>query len=127
MEADFAEQMRRLGLRSEDVEETFARSSGPGGQNVNKVSTSVTLVHRPTGTQVTVQDHRSQRANRELARERLVAAIKNQRAATRFALKQEREKQKRASRPKPRGLKERILKSKKQRSETKKMRGRVER
>lgn len=126
MEIEFAAQLRKLGLRADDIEETFQRSSGPGGQNVNKVSTAVTLTHRPSGVAVTVQDHRSQLSNRLLARERLIATIREQRAAARNALKHEREKIKRANRPKPRGLKERILKQKKQRSETKKMRGRVE-
>ncbi|MEO7931799.1 MAG: peptide chain release factor-like protein [Chthoniobacterales bacterium] len=126
MDTEFAAALRKLGLRIEDVEETFKRSSGPGGQNVNKVSTSVTLVHRPSGLQVSVQDHRSQLSNRQLARERLIATIKEQRAASRAALKSEREKVKRANRPKPRGLKERILQQKKRRGDTKKMRGRVE-
>jgi len=48
--------MRHLGLRSEDFEETISRSSGPGGQKVNKLSTAVTLVHRPSGLSVTTQD-----------------------------------------------------------------------
>ncbi len=126
METEFAAALRKLGLRIEDVEETFKRSSGPGGQNVNKVSTSVTLFHRPSGLQVSVQDHRSQMANRQLARERFIATIQEQRAASRAALKSEREKIRRANRPKPRGLKERILKQKKHRGDTKKMRGRVE-
>ena len=126
MDVEFAAQLRKLGLRIEDVEESFKRSSGPGGQNVNKVSTSVTLTHRPSGVQVSVQDHRSQLSNRLLARERMIATIKEQRASARAALKHEREKIKRANRPKPRGLKERILKQKKHRGETKKMRGRVD-
>ena len=71
--------MLRLRLRREDFEESFARSSGPGGQHVNKVSTAVTLRHGPTGTAVTVQDSRSQAMNRQLAWMRLLDAIESQR------------------------------------------------
>jgi peptide chain release factor len=60
--------MQRLGIREADLEETFARSAGPGGQNVNKVATAVTLRHRPSAISVTVQDSRSQAQNRKLAR-----------------------------------------------------------
>src|SRR5436305_1450915 len=45
-----------LTLNDAELEETFSRSSGPGGQNVNKVSTRVTLRHLPTNINVTVQD-----------------------------------------------------------------------
>src|SRR5260370_23955705 len=66
-----AERMARLGIRDVDLKETFARSGGPGGQNVNKVATAVTLRHPPSGITVTVQDSRSQAMHRRLARERL--------------------------------------------------------
>ena len=61
-----------LVAREEELEETFVRSGGPGGQNVNKVSTCVLLRHRPTGLEVKVQRERSQALNRFLAR-RLLA------------------------------------------------------
>ena len=59
--------MAALGIREEDLEETFVRSQGAGGQNVNKRSSSVVLVHRPTGIRVKCQTERSQAQNRENA------------------------------------------------------------
>jgi protein subunit release factor B len=117
------ERLTRLRLRIEDFEEKFARSSGPGGQNVNKVSTSVTVKHIPTGRAVTAQDTRSQAQNRQLAWERLFEAIESARREEKAAARSEREKERRRNAPRPYGLKKRILEQKRRRGEVKRMRG----
>ena len=118
--------MTRLGISLADLEESFARSSGPGGQHVNKVATAVTLRHRPSGVSVTVQDSRSQAQNRKIARERLRAAIEQDRQRKRAAEIAKREKARRRRSPRPRALKARILESKRKRGELKKRRARVD-
>lgn len=67
--------MQTLGIREQDLEEQFVRSSGAGGQNVNKVSSCVVLYHRPSGIRVKCQQERSQALNRFLARRILVEKI----------------------------------------------------
>src|SRR6185369_13781084 len=67
-EAQLTQRMAELGVRETDLEETFVRSGGHGGQNVNKTSTCVMLLHRPTGLQVKCQATRQQALNRFIAR-----------------------------------------------------------
>jgi protein subunit release factor B len=119
---DSAERMRHLRIAPTDLEESFARSSGPGGQHVNKVSTAVTLAHRPSGVSVTVQDSRSQARNRALALERLLDTIERQREEKRAAQKAAVAQQRRRNSPRPPRLKRRILEQKRNRSQLKKLR-----
>ncbi len=69
------EKMEILGIRAKDIEEKFIRSSGSGGQKVNKTSTCVYLKHLPTGIEVKWMKERSQSLNRFLARRELVRRI----------------------------------------------------
>lgn len=116
---------RALDLRLEDFEESFHRSGGPGGQNVNKVSTAVTVSHLPTGTGVTAQDTRLQAQNRQLAWERIFETIEADRDAKEQAVKDAKEKTRRQNAKRPWKVKQRMLASKKRRSDVKKMRSKA--
>src|SRR5207237_7598642 len=117
---------RDFHLNETDLEETSARSSGPGGQHVNKVSTAVTLRHRPSGVSVTVQDSRSQATNRRIARQRLVIAIEQERANDRAAKRTLREKERRRKSPRPAKLKKRIPETKRKPGAMKKQDQKIE-
>lgn len=67
--------MLELGVREEDLEESFVRSSGNGGQHVNKTSSCVHLKHKLTGITATCMRERSQSINRFLARRELLERI----------------------------------------------------
>ena len=114
--------MQKLGIRAEDLEETFSLGTGPGGQKINKTSSTVVLVHVPTGLEVRCQKERSQAMNRLVARELLFDKIEATLAAARQERRDAVEKKRRQNRPRPRGLKERILKDKHARGEIKKTR-----
>jgi peptide chain release factor len=126
VENDIVQRMKELGIQAADLEETFARSSGPGGQHINKVSTAVTLRHQPSGLSVTVQDSRSQAVNRKLARERLLDAISNALEERRAAEIAAREKARRRKSPRPAPLKKRILESKRRRGQLKEQRAKIQ-
>lgn len=117
-----AERMRRLGIEPSDLEESFARSSGPGGQHVNKVATAVTLRHRPSGVAVTVQDSRSQARNRALALERLLQTLERREEEARQKKRADIARQRRRRSARPPALKRKILESKRHRSQLKKLR-----
>ncbi len=117
--------MAHAQLRDEDLKESFARSSGPGGQHVNKVSTAVTLTHLPTGISVTVSDSRSQSMNRKIARDRLSEKLKDRREARRQQMKAATAKARRQKARRSPGEKRKLVEGKRRRSEIKKGRGRV--
>ncbi len=111
-----------FGIKPEDVSERFARSSGPGGQHVNKASTAVTLVCRKKKLTVTAQDTRSQARNRELAWQRLIKTLAEQRSSKLAEQRAIAEKKRRASRKRPRAVQQRILDNKRRRSQIKQLR-----
>lgn len=108
-EAALARHMAEAGVRESDLEETFVRSAGPGGQNVNKTATCVLVVHRPTGIQVKCQTTRQQGLNRFLARQLLLAKIESLRRQKAARERAEREKARRQKRGRSRQAKERML------------------
>lgn len=119
--------MLKLGIREDDLEETFTRGTGAGGQKINKTSSTVVLVHVPTGIEVRCQRERLQSLNRLVAREELCDKLESKLSAAKLEVRNAVEKKKRQNRKRPRGLKERILETKHKRSEVKKHRGKVRR
>jgi len=101
--------MASLGVQEADLEETFVRSGGHGGQNVNKTATCVMLLHRPTGLQVKCQETRQQGLNRFIARRLLLDKIEELRTGRVAAEKARIEKIRRQKRRRSRRAKERML------------------
>jgi len=119
------QKMALLGIREEDIIESFIRSSGPGGQNVNKTSTCVYLKHLPTGIEVKCQRQRSQALNRSLARHILLSKIANKIQQDNLARQSFKAKVMRRNRLKPKGLKKRILEDKRRHAEKKFVRRKI--
>lgn len=118
------ERLAALGVRMDDVDERFVRGAGPGGQKINKTSSTVWLRHQSTGTEVRCQRERSQAANRELAWLELCAKLEERARAARMLQQEEREKTRRRTRQKSRGQKARMIEAKKHRAGIKARRGR---
>ena len=108
-ETQLTQRMAALGVREADIDETFVRSGGHGGQNVNKTSTCVMLLHRPTGLQVNCQATRQQGLNRFIARRLLLDKIEALRRGYVAAQRAEIEKIRRQKRRRSRRAKNRML------------------
>ena len=114
-----------LGLKDTDFSESFIRSGGSGGQNVNKVSTCVVIRHLPTGFEVRCQKERSQALNRYLAKRDLVDKIEAHFLGIKTARKKAEEKIRRQKRKRSKRAKDKMLAQKKHRSELKSFRAKI--
>jgi protein subunit release factor B len=119
-----AEKFQTLDIREEDITESFIRSSGKGGQHVNKTSTCVYLKHLPTGIEVKCQQERSQALNRYRARVLLAKKIEQLIKGSESEEIQRIEKIRRQKRKRSKRAKEKMLADKKIVSEKKKLRSR---
>jgi protein subunit release factor B len=116
------ERLGKLGVREDDLDEHFVRSGGKGGQNVNKVSTCVVLLHRPSGTQIKCQQERTQGMNRYLARKLLADKLEAAQLGRASAREQAIEKLRRQKRRRSRRAKNKMLADKHARSAVKQQR-----
>ena len=119
------DRLAKLGVRLEDLDESFVHSGGKGGQNVNKVATCVVLVHRPTGVAVKCQRERTQGANRLVARRMLADKLEERLLGAASKRQQEAEKIRRQKRRRSRRAKQKILADKRATAEKKARRGKV--
>jgi len=124
-EKELQEKMEKLGIREEDIEESFIRSGGRGGQHVNKTSTCVYLKHVPTGTEVKCQEGRSQGLNRYRARVLLMRKIEEMVRGEESEEKRRIEKIRRQKRKRSKRAKEKVLAEKRMTSEKKRLRSHI--
>ncbi len=121
-ESQLLQRMQALGVSEADLEESFVRSGGHGGQNVNKTSTCVLLSHRPTGLQVKCQTTRQQGLNRFSARRLLLDKLEARQRGFVAAERARAEKIRRQKRRRSRRAQARVLADKAHHSAKKELR-----
>ncbi len=124
-EAELRRRMKSLGIVESDLREHFVRSSGAGGQNVNKVSTCVVLAHEPSGIEVKCQKTRQQALNRYYARQILCEKVEAKILGRKSEAEKRRWKIRKQKKRRSKRAQEKVLEGKKRQSEKKRLRGRV--
>lgn len=119
------ERMEALGVREADIEESFIRSGGKGGQHVNKTSTCVYLKHLPSNVEVKCQKGRSQALNRYHARVLLINKLDEMMRGRESEEQKRIEKLRRQKRKRSKKAKEKMLADKHKAGAKKKLRSRV--
>ena len=117
--------LRAAGVRSGEVVERFVRGSGPGGQKINKTSSTVVLRHEPTGIEVRCQRERSQAMNRFFARRDLCDRMEEKTLGEASKRQQAIEKIRRQKRKRSKRAKARMVEGKRIQGAKKELRGRV--
>ena len=121
-EAALQVRMERLGVSEGDLRETFIRSSGPGGQKVNKTSSCVQLRHAPSGIEIKCQASRLQGTNRFFARRDLCDKLEERKLGAQSKRQQEQEKIRRQKRRRSRRAQNKMLEGKHKQSDKKALR-----
>ena len=124
-EGTLSGRMEDLGVKEEDLRETFVRASGPGGQKVNKTSSCVVLMHIPTGLSVKCQQERSRELNRFFARRILLDRIERIQKGKASLQRQKIDRIRRQKRRRSKKAKEKVLRLKHLQSEKKTLRSKV--
>jgi len=118
-ESQLGKRMASLGIHDGDLVEKFVKGSGSGGQKINKTSSCVYLLHKPSGIEIKCQRERSQAMNRFFARRELCDRMEEKLRGAKTARQQEAERIRRQKRRRSRRQKARMLEDKRHQGQKK--------